>query len=110
MQRRIYGNDARIHAVRGKVFGPEIISNMVDYRQSQDSIRTKPLVVPEIIKKRIINSSRSLNLKLSGWNFKIDQKGKFWCLEVNSMPGYSGYDIDLKGAISGAFIKELNFQ
>ena len=107
LQRRIYGNDVRIHAVGDNCFGLEIENSAVDYRHTEAKLKYKSVTIPSPLGKLIVDTSASLDLELSGWDFKVDHDGNFWCLEVNSMPGYSGYDIELNGAISRALVSAL---
>ncbi len=48
-----------------------------------------------------VQISRALDLTFSGIDFVLSEvDGEYYCLEVNPMPGYHGYDLTLQGAIS----------
>ena len=44
----------------------------------------------------------------TGWDFKVDAEGRYWCLECNPMPGYSFYDRLGQGAVSRALVELLS--
>jgi hypothetical protein len=108
LQRYVHGADARIHVVGEQVIAQRVSASQVDYRRAGGIAKMEVFNVPDPMKRALIDGTRSLGLGFSGWDFKIDESDKFWCLEANPMPGYSPYDIRCDGAISNALIAQLD--
>ncbi|HWA42520.1 MAG TPA: hypothetical protein VHA10_04865 [Hypericibacter adhaerens] len=105
LQRRILGRDLRIHVVGADVHGEMIESDAVDYRTEVARFREFP--VPADLARRLARATEAAGLVFAGWDFKLDDKGRFWCLEANPMPGYDGYDTRANGAISRSLVERL---
>jgi hypothetical protein len=105
LQRRVAGRDLRIHVVGVAVHGELIESDAVDYRT--DIARFRPFAVPAGLADRLVRATRAAGLIFAGWDFKLDEQGRFWCLEANPMPGYDGYDTRANGAISRSLVERL---
>jgi hypothetical protein len=105
LQRRIVGRDIRAHVVAEDVFAELIESDAVDYRTAQ--ARFRPFTPPADLAARMIGATRAAGLTFAGWDFKLDDEGRFWCLEANPMPGYDSYDTRATGAISRSLVARL---
>jgi hypothetical protein len=105
LQRRIFGLDARLHVVGGDVQAELIRSDAVDYRTSEARFET--FTPPDDIVRAVVATTQSFGLEFAGWDFKIDEKGQFWCLEANPMPGYDSYDRRSGGAITNSLVERL---
>jgi D-alanine-D-alanine ligase-like ATP-grasp enzyme len=55
-----------------------------------------------------VRASNAMGMAFTGWDFKIDAAGQYWCLEVNPMPGYGCYDRRCDGAISTELLRYLS--
>jgi hypothetical protein len=108
LQRLVEGDDARIHVVGNEVIAQRVTSPNIDYRRAGDISRLITFVPEPAIAERIVGASKAMGMALTGWDFKIDAAGRYWCLEVNPMPGYSCYDILCNGAISSALLRYLS--
>ena len=81
-----------------------IQSEEVDYRYDASAHQSESSVaIPAELASKCITVTRDLGLVFSGIDFVLsDKDGEYYCLEVNPMPGYHGYDLTLNGAISEA--------
>lgn len=105
LQRRIMGRDLRVHVVGDEVHGELIECDAVDYRTA--SARFSAFAPPPDLAGRLIAATCAAGLLFAGWDFKLDDDGRFWCLEANPMPGYDGYDSRACGAISNSLVARL---
>lgn len=104
-QKLIDGRDVRIHVVANKCFAEEISSKTIDYRYDfSENMIYKPIKAPLEIEKACIDLTRQMGLLFSGIDFKVDESGNYWFLEVNPMPGYEAYDQRLGYEISDALL------
>jgi len=108
LQRLIEGDDARIHVIGDEVVAQRVDSQSIDYRAAGDISRLTTFVPERAIAERMVLASKSMGMALTGWDFKIDAAGRYWCLEVNPMPGYSCYDRQCDGTISTALLRYLS--
>jgi hypothetical protein len=108
LQRRVDGDDARIH-----VAGDELVaqrapaSGGVDYRRDGGFAGLEVFEPPADICEAVIAGSKELGLDFAGWDFRISPDGRYWCLEVNPMPGYGAYDVRCDGAITRILLRHL---
>ena len=92
LQEYIPGSDVRSHVVGDSVFSTMISSSAVDYRSDAKGSVYSLFDLGGISNEKLVSTTRHFGLALAGWDFKIDSRGKLWTLEMNSMPGYAGYD------------------
>lgn len=106
LQRYIAGADVRAHVIGNHVHAELIKCPQVDYRHSDEAeyIEWK---LPESLCQRIINATAAFGLKFAGWDFKVTEDNQYWCLEVNPMPGYDGYDVRAEGKITDSLLALL---
>lgn len=108
LQVNVRGPDVRVHVVGDRCFAVQIESPETDYRYvARRDLTFSRIDAPRIIADRCIEATSTLGLKMAGIDFKIDFSGEWHCLEVNPMPGYSGYDAVLDGTISSALVELL---
>jgi glutathione synthase/RimK-type ligase-like ATP-grasp enzyme len=108
LQRYVAGDDARVHVVGDRLIAQRVpAGGGVDYRRDSRMAELKSLELPRGLAELLVRSSVELGLPFSGWDFKIDPDGEYWCLEVNAMPGYAPYDLRCEGAISRALLTYL---
>jgi hypothetical protein len=107
LQRLIPGADARIHVVGDCLIAQRLPAGSVDYRRGGRMDELEVFEPPPALRDLLIEGSRHVGLAFSGWDFKIDEGGTYWCLEVNPMPGYSSYDARCGGAISRELLRYL---
>lgn len=107
VQRIVEGFDVRVHLIGNVPHAEKIVANGFDYRMRDVPSRHEPFLMPSTLVQRMVAASREMNLFFTGWDFKIDVDGNFWCLEVNPMPGYDSYDRRADGAISRTLLHHL---
>jgi hypothetical protein len=108
LQRLITGYDVRVHVIGNLYVAQEIKTIAVDYRSVDEMHKLEVFELDSNFAKRLVVASKSLGLELSGWDFKVDALGRFWCLEVNPMPGYGIYDKHCDGKISRCLLDHLS--
>ncbi len=101
-QERIRGIDVRVHVIQNSTFSVEIRSSEVDYRYDRSlDITEAAHELDTAVAAKCIAITRSIGLTFSGIDFiRSDEDDQYYCLEVNPMPGYHGYDLTLGGQIS----------
>jgi hypothetical protein len=104
-QEEIVGFDVRVHVIDDCCFAEKIVSNDVDYRYSEGN-RHFQIEVSNDLKVSLIKYCRDFNLRFIGADFKINEE-KWFLLEINTMPGYSGYDDRCDFSISNCLIELL---
>jgi glutathione synthase/RimK-type ligase-like ATP-grasp enzyme len=109
-QERIWGADLRIHVVRDRCHGVLIRSPAVDYRYDRSGeVTEQPFSVPPDLAERCVSVTAALELEFSGIDFILsDHDDAYYCLEVNPMPGYAGYDLTLNYEISNSLGEVLS--
>jgi hypothetical protein len=107
LQRQIMGADARIHVIGDRLIAQRVSAGGVDYRREGRLNELQLFEPPVFLRTLLIEGTRRLGLHFAGWDFKIDENDTYWCLEVNSMPGFSSYDEHCDGAISKALLQYL---
>jgi glutathione synthase/RimK-type ligase-like ATP-grasp enzyme len=108
LQRYIAGTDVRAHVVDRRVHAEHIAAQAVDYRQCAAGMRTNSsYTFAEPIAAKIVEATTQVGLEFAGWDFKIAPDGTLWCLEVNPMPAYDGYDRRLSGVITDSLLRRL---
>ncbi|MEZ4294092.1 MAG: ATP-grasp domain-containing protein [Polyangiaceae bacterium] len=100
-QERIWGDDVRVHVVGDACHAVRIRSAEVDYRYDRSgNVVSEPFELTPAAAEACVRVTRALGLSFSGIDLLLDADGELHCLEVNPMPGYSGYDHTLGGEIS----------
>jgi len=103
-QEEILGKDVRVHSVGGEVFAVEIVSGAVDYRyarrQGLENVMRPLADIPETVRSACIRYARSRGIFIGGFDFKVTDDDRWYCLEMNPCPGFESYDRILGGAIA----------
>jgi hypothetical protein len=108
IQRVVKGFDVRVHLVDAAAHGEKITAEGIDYRVGDGENRYEPIEVPPALTEMMVAASGAMGLVFTGWDFKVDADGRWWCLEVNPMPGYDSYDRRAGGAISRSLLDWLS--
>jgi D-alanine-D-alanine ligase-like ATP-grasp enzyme len=108
-QREIRGPEVRVHVVEDDCFAEAIISDRVDYRFDRDDpIKYATIEIPAILEEASLAIAAESGASFVGIDYRIDNvTGRWYFLELNSMPAYHGYDTRAGGAISKSLIKVL---
>lgn len=100
-QERIQGANVRVHVLGDRCHSVWIRSSEVDYRyDTTGTVEERPFTIPGDLAEQCVSVTRALDLRFSGIDFLLTSEGEYYCLEVNPMPGYHGYDRTLRLAIS----------
>jgi len=103
-QELIVGRQVRVHVIAERCFACEIASEHIDYRYAPHSRTTCEL--PSAVASRCVALSRGLGLHLSGLDLIETNSGDWYCLEVNTNPGFSYYDTG-EGEVAQAVAETL---
>ena len=104
-QQFIDGIDHRVHVVGDRVIACRIDSTAVDYRYPAASGGTTimtAVILRDDIENRCRHLAHTLGLSLAGIDLKIDRHGQWWCLEVNTAPGFIWFETHTGLPISDA--------
>lgn len=103
-QQRIMGRNIRVHVVGEKTVACLIRSDGVDYRYAQSVI--EPIALPADIAGRCVALTTRLGLVLSGIDL-IASGDNYYCLEVNTNPAFSYFDVSQESTIARAVAESL---
>jgi glutathione synthase/RimK-type ligase-like ATP-grasp enzyme len=90
VQAYVAGADVRVHVVDAVCHATEVGGLGVDYR-FDGSHSYRQCDVPDAIARRCVEVARQEELLLAGFDFRVDGRGRWWCLEVNPMPSFIPY-------------------
>lgn len=107
IQKYIEGRDVRVHIVKDEVFATEVISKSVDYRFDAQNVDLKPTSTPIWIKDLCCKVVEKEGLIIGGFDFRVDEKGKWFCLELNPMPTFIYYEFITNQPIAKALLKAI---
>jgi glutathione synthase/RimK-type ligase-like ATP-grasp enzyme len=94
-QEHISGHDLRIHTVGGHWVGTTIRTEAVDYRYASRFGKEVEMEAAEGFEElgaQCVRSARKLGLGLAGFDFRVTEDGRAYCLEVNPMPVFEYYE------------------
>lgn len=94
-QRRVFGYDVRVHFIQTAYVALKISSNKVDYRYAKrqgGSLIVEEIELPQSIYFKCIDYMQKNDSNFIGFDFKVDEYGKWWILEANPMPGFEFFD------------------
>jgi hypothetical protein len=95
-QRRVPGDDVRVHVVGTEVFAVEVASEADDYRYARAQGHRDPVLteigLPEEIAARCRDLSKRLRLPVAGIDLRRTPDGEWYCFEVNPSPGFTYYE------------------
>ena len=104
-QKYIEGKNVRVHVVGDKVFASIIATEGIDYRYAASSMQPYDLSPDVAAKCRQLN--KDLGLILSGIDLIKGAYGDWYCLEVNTNPGFSYFDREPGNPIATAIAQML---
>jgi len=95
-QQYIDGIDHRVHVIGDTVLACRIYSTAVDYRYPAASGGTtttmNAVILRDDVEQRCRDLVHTLGLGLAGIDLKLDRHGQWWCLEVNTAPGFIWFE------------------
>jgi len=105
-QPKLLRPELRVFVVDKRVFGCELKSENVDYR-NDPHVRLAPAAVPRDVAKGLLRLCRALELDFAAADFMRDAQGRLHFLEINTQPMFVAFDKTLDGVISDAIIDYL---
>lgn len=109
-QKKLEGENIRVHVVGNQTFATKVLSEVTDYRYSAHEGKETLLTIeqlPHQIIKACLKSSLLLNLPLCGIDLFRTPQNKYYCFEVNPSPAYSYYQQNTGQDIASALVKLL---
>jgi glutathione synthase/RimK-type ligase-like ATP-grasp enzyme len=91
-QQYIAGSEYRVHVVGETVFACRIVSAADDYRYSTESVDMQICDLPGDVAERCRSLARAMQLPLAGIDLRRTGDGRWYCLEVNSSPGFTYFE------------------
>lgn len=92
VQRYVAGHEVRVHVIGDVTVGSRVDADTVDYRFDDEPVRYRPEAVPAAIATRCREHAARHGLVLAGLDFRIDDDGRWWCLEMNPVPTFLPYE------------------
>ncbi|MBA7603337.1 hypothetical protein ES703_10444 [subsurface metagenome] len=108
VQKYIEGHDVRVHVVKSKIFGTEIISNGIDYRFHSEPSEFRSISVPGKIRELCCKVTESEGLIIAGFDFRVTENDQWYCLEVNPVPTFLPYEIETGQQICNAMLQTFS--
>lgn len=106
VQQRIPGPDLRIYGIDGQLFGFNLESDSLDYRERQDA-KISECEISADVKKPLLALSEQLELDWFAADFKVPGDGKPVFLEINTNPMFVAFDSVAGGALTNAMVAHL---
>lgn len=109
-QQYVPGTEYRVHVIGGRVFAGEIVSGAVDYRYAENEGLTAGIRIvklPAEIANRCQLLASEMNLLAAGIDLRRTPDGRWYCLEVNSSPGFTYFEYEDDHPIATAIARLL---
>jgi hypothetical protein len=94
-QRYVPGTEYRVHVIGRRIFAREIVSEAVDYRYAENeglSAGIRIVKLPAEIADRCRLLASEMNLFAAGIDLRRTPDGRWYCLEVNTSPGFTYFE------------------
>lgn len=106
VQLRLIRPEVRLYRVGDRLFGFEVVSDQLDYREDK-AVRVRPYTVPDALEAGFIRLCDALGLDFAAADFMQDKDGDFVFLEVNTQPMFAAFDRAVEGRLIDAMIDAL---
>jgi glutathione synthase/RimK-type ligase-like ATP-grasp enzyme len=90
-QQYVPGVDVRVHVVSDRTFACEIRSDADDYRYA-NGVEIQAIGLTGEQRLRCRRLAQALGLDVAGIDFRVNEDGIWYCLEVNPSPGFTFYE------------------
>jgi RimK-like ATP-grasp domain len=104
VQQCIRGRDVRIHTVKERVFPTEVVAFGIDYRFESEGARYGPTTVPDDLADLCCRVAAQEGLTIAGFDFRVTEEGRWFCLEVNPVPSFLPYEMQTGQPIAQAIL------
>lgn len=109
-QQYIDGTDIRVHVIGRDLFAVRIDSAAVDYRYGHpidEPLRMEPTILPAATAAMCLAAVDELGLQLAGIDLRIDPRGRCWCFEINTAPGFIWFEQHAGQPIAASIARRL---
>ncbi len=90
-QELLPGDDIRVYMIDGRVVcGLRIVSDVVDFRQNEQSIDV--IELPDEVQRQCLAAMDVVGLRFRGMDFTADPRGKHKILELNPSAMFLGFE------------------
>ncbi len=106
-QKMIAGFDARVHVIGSAVYTTAVRADAVDYRFDGGGAAFSAIDAPPSLAARCVAFAAAEGLLLAGFDFRVDRRGTWWCLEMNPVPTFLPYEAGSGHPIGHAIVNLL---
>jgi hypothetical protein len=92
LQHYVPGHDVRVHTVGETCIASRVDSSAVDYRFDAAGTAYSAVTPPPEISQSCILFAKLSGLVLAGFDFRVDSRSRWWCLEANPVPTFLPYE------------------
>ncbi len=110
VQQWIDGLDVRVHVVGDRWFATSVASPATDYRYAPgagSSVELAPFNLPGQLGQNLVSVARGMGLLVAGADLRRSVDGRWFCLEVNPLPGFTYFEDHPGQPIAGAIAELL---
>jgi len=107
LQEYVSGREVRVHVVGERSFPAEVNSRDVDYRFSEEPTGYALTSLPSQIGHACVRDAQRAGLTLAGFDFRVSNEDKWFCLEMNPVPSFLPYELATGLPIAKAVLREL---
>jgi hypothetical protein len=110
-QRRVRGEDIRVHAIGSKAIAVAIRSDATDYRYAERQVgndaELEAIDISERLAGLCVGLGSALDLPFCGIDLRKTPDGQYVCFEVNPSPAFSYYESRTGAPIAHALVRWL---
>ncbi len=107
VQEYVPGRDVRVHTVADSAFACEVIGSQIDYRFEHEHVRYRATSVPADLASRCCRHAAEAGLVLAGFDFRVTDDGRWYCLEMNPVPSFLPYEFPSGLPMGAAIVDAL---
>jgi hypothetical protein len=107
VQHLVPGHEVRVHVVGASVFATSVASDAIDYRFDSDEVDYQAAIVAPELGDLCRRFATAEGLTMAGFDFRVDEEGRHWCLEMNPVPTYLPYEASSGQRIGDAVVDLL---
>lgn len=90
IQEEIVGTNIRVFVIGDEVYGCEVLTEHIDFRDDQQPI-IRAVEIPAEIQANSIRVARKLSLLWTGIDYRLTPDGRYYFLEANPSPMFLGF-------------------
>jgi glutathione synthase/RimK-type ligase-like ATP-grasp enzyme len=107
LQEYVPGYDVRVHTVCDESFATKVVFSGIDYRFDGGSSEFAATSAPAGLEALCQETARSDGLVVAGFDFRVSDDGRWWCLEMNPVPTFLPYEMATGQPIASAIVSAM---